>query len=358
MKIVFLSISGCCDYNNIGGAESVVRRLATGLATLGHDIEYLIYRADYLGTERVSDRISVRYCTGIGDVFEYINDQCDHVITIQIKPIDRIRYFFFQISSKARFHKLMLGTPKSPVRWIVFLGEILLNTLRGKVLTISSNTFRVLKKRGFKVRLLPPPVNRSCFSIVSKTSKPLKLLYLGRLDSEKGIDQVLDLFNYYKEDERVNTRVEGYYWDDGRAKLVLESHDGDVITRSIIKAASLKYSVENERKIVQLLHDTDILLLPYKSMIGTIDPPLLLLEAMAAGCVCMTTNTGNVVTVYGDSEFVLDCKGYGDSAKCLINKILINPDILKAERKRLNRRLPLISDELKAAGDLIEALVS
>ena len=116
--------------------------------------------------------------------------------------------------------------------------------------------------------------------------------------------------------------------------------------------------MENERKIVQLLHDTDILLLPYKSMIGTIDPPLLLLEAMAAGCVCMTTNTGNVVTVYGDSEFVLDCKGYGDSAKCLINKILINPDILKAERKRLNRRLPLISDELKAAGDLIEALVS
>jgi len=86
------------------------------------------------------------------------------------------------------------------------------------------------------------------------------------------------------------------------------------------------------------LRDTDILVLPYRSMAGTIDPPLLLLEAMAAGCACLTCPVGNVPEIYGESPFIIR-GSFVSQAATLVQRVLACRDLLHHEQDRVRARI-------------------
>ena len=44
---------------------------------------------------------------------------------------------------------------------------------------------------------------------------------------------------------------------------------------------------------------------PYKNIYGTVDTPILILEAMAANCVVISSNDSNVVDIYGESQSLI-----------------------------------------------------
>jgi len=86
------------------------------------------------------------------------------------------------------------------------------------------------------------------------------------------------------------------------------------------------------------LRDTDILVLPYRSMAGTIDPPLLLLEAMAAGCACLTCPVGNVAEIYGESPFIIR-GNFVPQTMDMVQAVLSDQTVLERERERVKRRI-------------------
>lgn len=53
-----------------------------------------------------------------------------------------------------------------------------------------------------------------------------------------------------------------------------------------------------EKEIVKYFSGTDILVLPYKTLKGTVELPLLVLEGLAAGCVVLSTDVGSGVTFF------------------------------------------------------------
>jgi glycosyltransferase involved in cell wall biosynthesis len=359
MKIAFFSMSGSCDYERVGGAESTVRRLAKGLLRLGHSVDYIIYGKSIAGASVTRDGIGLKYCRNIKDGLKELGDGYDHVITIYIGFWDRIRFFVHQYSkSGTKFHKLMLGTPYSGFRWLMFFMEILFNTRRGTVLTISPKTFEILRRMTVRSFFLWPPVTEEYYLTRCTIQNVLTLAYLGRYDREKGYDKVQDVFHRYEGNGEIMTTIEGYYCENHRGRLVMETDNDGEIMKPDSTLHTATYSQAAERRIIDLLHQVDIVLLPYKSMHGTIDPPLSLLEAMAAGCACITTQAGNVVTAYGLSRFIVDYKNFVEEASNLIDCIKRDPSILQEERRRVRRRVQSLQCDLgSVTGRLLESLI-
>jgi len=359
MKFAILALRCCCDYSQIGGAESVVRRLALGLGETGHTVDYILYGDSGRETIFVNQQVSVYYCETFDEALDLLGRGYDHVITVQIAPLDRLRFAWFQIKHrrKLKFHKLMLGTPKSFVRWLVCLSEAVLNTHGGQVITISSNTARVLSRLRVKHKLLLPPIPEAY--LLQDGRKPKDIItftHMGRLDPEKGSHKALELFERLRSLDGITTRVFGYRWNENRDHLTIETHvNGRVSIQE--KPTDNLYSPEIERDVIRLLHETDILVLPYKSMLGTIDPPVLLLEAMAAGCVCLVCPSGNVGHVYGASEFVLNYETFVEEGLSLAQQIRKEPDVLNNEISRVKARVMELRFDLKSiTGQLVNSL--
>ena len=118
----------------------------------------------------------------------------------------------------------------------------------------------------------------------------------------------------------------------------MEHHRDGQVSDSIIYASESIYKPEMEEQIQAILRDTDILVLPYRSMKGTIDPPLLLSEGMASGCAILTRPVGNVLTIYGESPFVICEDNFVEQAMKLIGRIQENHGLLETDWRRINRQ--------------------
>ena len=57
MKIVFFVHHNAINFNHIGGLDSVVRRLTTGLAEMGDSVNIVHYDAGFNECYRITDRI-------------------------------------------------------------------------------------------------------------------------------------------------------------------------------------------------------------------------------------------------------------------------------------------------------------
>lgn len=355
MRIAFFSMSGSCDYERVGGAESTVRRLAIGLLRFGHSVDCIIYGKETAGTAVTPEGVGLKYYCNVRDGLKQLSDGYDHVITIYVGFWDRIKFFAYQFSKgKTKFHKLMLGTPHSGFRWLMFLVEILLITRRGAVFTISAKTFEILQRMTVRSFFLRPPVPEGYYLTRDDNHNVLTLAYLGRYDREKGFDKVQSVFHRYEEDGRIRAVTEGYYGDRRTGGFTMEANQDGRALKSTDRLQTVTYSREAERRIIDLLHETDIVLLPYKSMRGTIDPPLLLLEAMASGCVCITTQTGNVVTTYGSSRFIIHYENFVEEACDLVDCIRRDPSILEEEKRRVREHIRSLRCDL---GSVTERLL-
>jgi glycosyltransferase involved in cell wall biosynthesis len=343
MRIGILALRQSCDYLQIGGAESVVRRLALGLAKIGHTVDYVLYGGDSASrTLKVNSQISVFYHKTFDEALSTLGKHYDHVFTVYLPLRDRLRYARFQLSQRdTSFHKLALGTPKSLKHWAAFIIEVLLTTRKGLVFTTSTVTKKVLSYLGEKAIFFLPPVPEHYFKNVSnkqKTNCKLSLTFLGRLAPEKGWKEACEVFQRVQRFNKIQTFALGYCASEQQDGLVLEEwHNGTVIRHELM--SRLNYEPLAEERIREILHRTDILLLPYQSMNGTIDPPLLLLEAMAAGCAIITRPIGRVEGVYGsDTPFMLRDGGYVKKTTALIESICNNLTILAAESCRVHKR--------------------
>jgi glycosyltransferase involved in cell wall biosynthesis len=100
------------------------------------------------------------------------------------------------------------------------------------------------------------------------------------------------------------------------------------------------YSEDIDDRMRQILHQTDILVLPYRTLSSSIDTPLLLLEGMASLCAIVTRDQNHIREVYGDSLFLLK-QNLANWKWQLQNQNM--ELILKKERDRLWRQNQLLS---------------
>ena len=158
--------------------------------------------------------------------------------------------------------------------------------------------------------LLPPPIPSSYYGVESTKiscfeSDLINVVFVGRLDFGKGIDEVIAIMTLLSKDPKYCCSIYGIHFpnDSYGQKIHNDLSNQNVINYYPVERS--KFSEDIEYNTGQILTKADIFLQPYKSISSTVDAPLLIYEAMAALCVVITRNVGDVAEIIGSEDFIV-----------------------------------------------------
>ena len=311
MKITFLGGYKSFDYRQIGGIDSLARRLGGELVRMGHEVSFVHFGGPSEQSEITPEGVRLRYFIGFEEALEYLAENVQHVITIYIPPRNRLAWISFRKSQddRIKFHMYYSGWPESWIRRNMGYLDARLRLYNGTLFCASPRLENEVSRWADRTALLLPPVSRGYFlDPDSKTENgSLRVTFMGRIDPKKGTDNVIDFFKYLAEKAPdIKTVISGYHWKQDPESVQLHRellHQGSI---SYMPVEFDGHSPEVEEAARMLLRETDILFLPYARLSSTVDTPLLLLEGMAHLCVVVTRPLGSMPDVYGTSEYMLD----------------------------------------------------
>lgn len=314
MKIVFFGWVRMCDPVKIGGAESLTRRLTQTLADQGHNVAIIMYGAErYRELRENGNNITVRYYRSFHSALKCLSDlKYDFVFEMYINKRYYFQYLIFKWRMKAymRFSIIFMTAAENKIK------QWLRNKFRvmycSPIFAVSPRVVKELRKKKIPAIWLPPPVPDYYFSIPRNREIKNKLVisFIGRIDPNKGLKKVMEVFKgLQKAPESKGLfvfKISGYFNHNQKSSIVIHNELRKLrnIEYSAQSHTSCKYSTAAEKQLRDFLSKTDILLLPYTNLKGTLDLPLLLLEGLAAGCVVISTDVGDMVEIIGSDALI------------------------------------------------------
>jgi len=362
MKISFFGLRKFFDYFRIGGFESFVRRLALGLVNSGNEVDYILYDSTTGGLIKVLPRLKMTYCRTFEEGFrQLLAREYDHVFAVRLSRSHRLKYFFLtrKLGRQTRWHHLCLAWPEAIYKRPLAILEGRLNSFRGYNICVSPRQYWANKKFNKKSYLVIPPVPEEYFLTPKekRQNRKIKVTYLGNLTQDKCVDEVISLFMALVKDQRFHCSIYGTHDrhnpDSVKIHRLLQSQQ-DI---PYFDVDLENYSSEIDDLVKNVLHDTDVFFQPYRKLQNTLDLPLLLLEAMASLCAVITTPTGDVADIYGESKFVIPLPQFRRQAENLLTQLSYEEII--AERGRIyQRNQELNFNQARVAGRLAAILAA
>lgn len=351
MKIAFFGLKQAFDYFQIGGTESFVRRLSSEFLERGIDVDYVLY-GESVPRELNHAGINLKYLKSFEDVLSLLkNEKYDHIITIYLLSKDRLRYALFRkrANKSTSFHFVYFGWPDSFIKRKLYFAEARLFSYNGKLFCISKRQYEYVSKWTDNAIYLLPPVPDNYF--LKPEEKPvnekIRITFLGRIDLGKGINEVIEIFNALKDDDRFECSIYGIYLPEHKESLKIHNRLKNQKEIKYIEVDRQKYSLAVDVFVRNIFKETDIFIQPYQRLSSTIDTPLLLLETMASLCAVITKPFGNIPDIYGKSKFLISPERFVQDTIKLLKNISFN-DLIK-ERKRIyeqNLRLNFNSENI------------
>ncbi|MCX5751414.1 MAG: glycosyltransferase [Candidatus Saganbacteria bacterium] len=340
-RIAFFGFKNAIDYYQIGGTENYVRRIALNLSERGEAISYIIYGANQSKTVIVGENITLNYCVSFEQALKTIEEQgFDDVVCVYVLPKNRLRFFSFRNKLKGitKFHFIFFNWPDFTVKRWMYLNEARLLPYNGKLFCVSKRLYEYVSRWAKNAVLLLPPVPEEFFLKPEEkpVSSKIRITFLGRIDTGKGIGTVIELFDQLAKSDRFQCNIYGMHIkDDPKARAIHEwLRNQDVIR--YVEVNRDAYTLQTNAFVANVLENTDIFLQPYAKLSSTIDTPVLILEAMASLCLVITKPFGNIPDIYGGSNYLMSCDNYARETLRLIKNI--SKDDLVEERDRLYDR--------------------
>ncbi|WP_348611556.1 glycosyltransferase [Halobaculum rarum] len=304
MRIAFFGQDGSFNLSNIGGTNSLVRRIAPGIIQKGHQVDAVYYDSDEY---RESNENSIRevFFEEFRSATNHLSDY-DHVIVLYVDK-SRIPQFMYtcMTTNSTEFHYYYLEYPENTFERLGNLGSKVLTPYGGSSLCISKRLQRRVSQFRSRTHLCHPPVPESYFQEKNDAlEKPINILFLGRLDDGKGIFESIELIEKLEGYDNFNSKVIGTYWEED--KIARETHE--YLNSSTIDYTHIdfeSYTPRVDELVRTELEHADVFLQPYRKISSSIDTPLLILEAMAAGCVIFSRPLGGLPSIYGNSETLI-----------------------------------------------------
>ena len=351
-SIVFFGIVESFDFWQIGGMESYLRRLAFELTKAGKDVHFVQYGSDSVAAEQAFPGITLYRYRFLDDALEHIAQRASIVLVSALYRKDRLKFIKFRKANQDRitFYFVASYWGKSWIRRKCYFLESFIYPNNGGVLCMSPRLLKASGRKRIKAELLLPPVPEDYF--VKPEDKSLKnkiiVTYMGRPVPSKGANEAVKVFTQLQDESNIRTQICGYTFKNDR--------ESSFIHKFLVAQNEIKYICEDhnrwsgsiDKKLIRRLKETDILLLPYRSLRTTIDVPLLLLEGMAANCCIITKPIGDIPEIYGESSFTLPVKDFAPNAVALIKQAQQNPQILKKERYRIASQVMKLSFDTKS----------
>jgi glycosyltransferase involved in cell wall biosynthesis len=345
MQIAFFGAYKSFDYHQIGGMDSLARRLGIELIQRSDEVSFVHFNCPEERSGKTAEGISISYFVRFDDALRFMARRFDHVLTIYVPPKQRLIWMRFRNKESHRtyFHKLYSGWSEYWLKRTMGFAEAMIMPYNGTLFCVSPRLKQQVSKWSKRAALLLPPVPESYF--LKPEDKPknkrLRITYMGRVDPGKGVSVAIGLFRYLaKKAPEIQTRICGYPWK--HKPETMKFHEELLTQDEIIYEPTVfeGYSQAVDKNVRRVLRETDILFLPYDKLSSTIDTPLLLLEGMAHLCVVITRPLGGLPEVYGSGEFMLP--NISDKERCL--------ELLRQLSGRLNEeriRLAIQNKKLK-----------
>lgn len=314
MRIAFWGWKNSFDYFQIGGTESFVRRLAGELVESGAEVDYVMYGSGERRDVKLSAMFNLRYFVRFKDVLEFLSNNYDHIVTIYLFPLDRLKFARFRKKqgNNIRFHFIYFGWPDFSVKRHLLFAEAKLFPYNGRLFCISKRQYQYLGQSSKNVTYLMPPVPEDYF--IELENKPIhekiKITFLGRIDPGKGIIDVVEIFKVLNKCTGFECTIYGIHIPEDKKSLKLHNWLKKQDEINYIEVERQNYSRNVEEMVKSVLKESDIFIQPYRKLSSTIDTPLLLLEAMASLCAVVTKPFGNISEIYGRSKFLVPEKDF------------------------------------------------
>jgi len=339
MKIAFLSLNGTYNYPQIGGTDSLMRRLCAGLLEqdMSLGIDWVFYGCPERALIEYLPRLKSVLFPTLREALKWIESVAYRCVVIAyIHPKDRtILVKFRMLRRKSIFHSIIFFYPENLLTRFVKFSEYFLFPYTGKVFCVSKRQQKYLERYGVRSVYLPPPVPDYYYLTPSQKTRSdkIRIRFIGRIDPRKGVDDVLHLFCHLNTDDRFDLSIQGICipHDKGVQQLRNRLKHQRLIQYLEVQRSGHNPSVEEE--LACTLRNTDIFVQPYKNLHTTLDTPLLVLEAMASLCCVLTTPVGDIPSIYGPSPFLIGVSDFWNKAMQLLTHISF--DAISAETDRI-----------------------
>ena len=310
MKFAIWGLYGSFDYHRIGGTDSIVRRLGFELIQRGSQVDFVHFGAPEYRIDTTSEGVRLCYYPTFRAGLDALSGNYEHILTFYVPPKLRLAYAHFRRreARRSHLHLLYTGWPEFwPKRELLFL-EARLAPYNGCLFCVSPRQYRYVSRWNPRTRPLLPPVPENYFLNISNKPKHhrLRVAYIGRVDPGKGTPEAIAWFKHLAKTGRFETCIYGYPWRHKPETMQLHKQ---LLVQDTIRYEPAKfegYSSAVDKKVRQILRETDVLFLPYAKLSSTIDTPLLLLEGMAHLCAVVTRPLGSLAEVYGTDRWMLN----------------------------------------------------
>lgn len=206
----------------------------------------------------------------------------------------------FFISVPARFYKIPLvntchgiSFPYSQYSLLKRFMEkfFLRNAGFKRIIAIDKNSLRLLEGAGFDAMYIPNGVEVEKFDKKIVTGEKIRFLFVGRLESQKGLNYLIEAVDLLKDDFEV--LIVG----EGSQRKELEEIVNDLGIGEVVMFLGQKDGAE----LIDAYLSSDVFVLPsiWEGL------PLSLLEAMAAGLPAIVTDVGGIPYLCIDNENAL-----------------------------------------------------
>ncbi|MEO5927964.1 MAG: glycosyltransferase [Patescibacteria group bacterium] len=240
-----------------------------------------------------------------------------------VEPSGRIitgeRFGFFRNVWRlgwARMRSVVFGSPNSvvsPTRW-------LLEFHRSYGLFLSSKT-----------EIIPNPISFSSAAVSPWAEREPSILYVGRVDVDKGIDVLLRAWKALG-DARPRLDIVG----DGQRRFGIESmHDGRAIIHGPLPHDRIRSLMAKSRVVV------------VPSLV-TENQPTVALEGLAAGCNVVATNVGGIPETIGKAGRVVKAGSVDELTAALRDALVSSPDDTASQEVLRSHQLEPVVDALEA----------
>jgi glycosyltransferase involved in cell wall biosynthesis len=341
IHIIFYGYHKSFDYYKIGGLESFYRRMAFLLSEADCKVSFVFYGSAFDDFIQITNSISLRYFQSFQDSIDYLATDASLVFDNYILKKHRLRYASFRMRHNKSIHfgHIYTGVPEGLQQKIIFISRKI-TPFNGPVLSLSHTIQKKLSKHEIDSDVMLPPLPQAYCIRKEEKKDRLRLTFMGRFDDNKGIQEVVSLFQKLSQsDFSVDMAISGYFAHGQVHKEKLEKAFDAIPNLEVQKQTWQKWSPEMDEYVISLLQKTDILILPYHNLQGTMDPPLLVLEGMACGCAILTTNVGSVKEFYGNSRFICEHNHFVERSYEIISQIFSDKNILEIEQERVAKKV-------------------
>ena len=294
-ELIFIDSSRSLNLRNIGGTNSIIRRIIGGLngAVSVTLIDIRPKSSVEIEPKSLNGEVYCKYNSVFPALALLWKRRDVVVVDIYLHPAQRLIFWLFRIfNRRVSFSKIFFSYPKSSTKRFLSFFDALVWPYNGKVFCVSCRQVQYL--RGLRVKNVVrmfPPIPRLYFnqaSSVERSSGPITITWVGRLDRGKGADLVFEImskleaqFSELKFDLLVHSvanslsvEVPAEIMSNPRYRVSSVSYDG--------------YTPALETQVSETLSRGNIFICPYRELQSTIDCPMLIQEAAAAG-LCVVT---------------------------------------------------------------------